>query len=426
MENQHQHISKYLNFLDIDGFGTGRIICKTKDGGYLIVGDTFELEPVEDGYVFTLKYSKISVTKINKDYHVQWKRIYGDYAFYKCEAAVECRDGGFLLTGWTNSKKGSFSIPKPDQNVEGKNVLDKNVYILKISEFGSVEWIKTEHGYTITSVIETSDDGFAISGKTYNVNDHLYLNRKQKNLLFLSKYDAEKNLVFKEYFDVGSTMLGSYKTFVIESDNGNYLLTGTIDVQSKNKENESRWTSNILILCLTNEGHVKWKKELGGEAQDFPEKMIRTKNNEIAIVGGTLSEESLVDGVESRGDKFFLLIDEDGKIKQYKTFNIYSGGASIQDLTESDRGDFILVGFFNVSVLRRAFIVKIDSGGELLKAVSFGEDMNIQLDSIIRIKDNGYLCTGGSDWQYKMGFNALEVAKLRKIFFLDFYFAEDQ
>lgn len=432
MDNQHQHISRYIVTLGFGGYGIGRTICNTKDGGYLIAGDTVQMEPVSDNFIYAPKYSRISVAKINSKFQLEWKKTFGDYDFYQCEAAVELSDGGFVLTGWTNSKSGIFSIKRENLPSDLNENLKKNIFVLKLSELGSIEWIKTHHGYTSTSVIETMDNEIVISGKTINFHDYFYLNREKKDLLFVTKFDAYGNLIFTEYFDTGSTLLGSYKSFLTEADNGDIIVTGTLDVEYENEDNEVRWTSNVLILCLTISGKIKWKKVLGGKAQDVPEKIIKTKNNEFVIVGATLSEESLIEGVEKKGNYFFLLFDENGQVKEYNTFDFEPFHVNIYDMIESTQGNFTLVGFSkheneSLDVTGwSALIVKLDSKGNLIRSIYFGDDMDIKLCGIVNTNSNGFVCTGGSDWDHKSGYYNLQLMKMKEIFFLHFYFDEDQ
>lgn len=439
MDNQHQHISRYIETLDFGGYGIGRTICNTKDGGYLLAGDTVQMEAVSDNFIYAPNYSRICVAKINNKFQIEWTKTFGDFDFYKCEAVVESRDGGFVLTGWTNSKNGIFSIDRENTPLDldeyfNNNVL-KNIFVLKISEFGSIDWVATHHGYTATSVIETMDNEIVISGKTNNLNDHFYFHRDLKELLFISKIDKYGSVKFTEYFDTGSTVFGSYKSYVTETNNGDFILVGTIDVSYKNEENEIRWTSNVLILCLTNTGKIRWKKELGGKAQDFPEKIIRTKNNEFAIVGGTISEESLIEGVEKKGNCFFLLIDENGQTLEYNTFDFKQDKVTcyvtFYDLVESPQGNFTIVGSYqgptDLDITGwSAFIAKLNSRGKLIKSISFGDDMDIKLCGIVNTNKNGFLCTGGSDWHQKYGYYNLQLMKMKEIYFLHFYFDEDQ
>lgn len=432
MDNQHQHISQYIETFNFGGYGIGRTICNTKDGGYLIAGDTVQMEAVSGNFIYAPKYSRICVAKINSKFQLEWKKTFGDFDFYQCKAVVESYDGGFILTGWTNSKKGIFSEASDNLPTGLDESLSRNIFVIKISRYGSTEWIRMHPGDTATSVIETMDNEIVISGKTINFHDHIYLHRERKDLLFVSKFDEYGKLLFTEYFDTGSTVLGSYKSFIAETNNGDFILTGTIDVKQKNDENEVRWTSNLLILCLTKYFKIKWKKELGGEAQDFPDKILKTKNNEFAIVGGTISEKGLIKEVEKKGDYFFLLIDQNGQIKEYNTFDFKPFQVNINDMIESPQGNFTLVGFGKHEYASldvtgwSAMIIKLDAKGNLIRSVYFGDDMDIKLCGIVNTNKNGFVCTGGSDWVQKSGYYNLQLMKMKEIFFLHFYFDEDQ
>lgn len=119
---------------------------ETTDGGYIVCGylDAFGAGGI-DVWVF----------KLNKSGDIQWQKSYGgtgnDYAY----SIIQTSDGGYLVTGSTNSfGSGGYDM-----------------WVLKLNSDGSVQWQnayggKNDDSANSYSAYETSDGRYIVAGST--------------------------------------------------------------------------------------------------------------------------------------------------------------------------------------------------------------------------------------------------------------------
>ena len=119
-------------------------IKQTSDGGYIATGYTES---------FGAGNSDVWLLKLDGSGNVIWQKTYGgtgrDYTF----DAQQTEDGGYLVTGMTNS----FSAG------------DLDVWLLKLDGTGNVTWEKTYGGIgddSAASVRQTLDGGYIVVGGT--------------------------------------------------------------------------------------------------------------------------------------------------------------------------------------------------------------------------------------------------------------------
>ena len=172
---------------------TGSSVMQTKDGGYIIGGRTYPYgEEVTDLWI--LKTDSIG--------NEQWNKSFGDQSYEDCYSILQTDDGGYVAAGVKNysgwilkiDASGTliwdmvfpndicstvFSMDKTDDNgiivtgiVSTSNPFDRHLSLIKLSENGSVEWIRSygrsnhdEAGYCVR---QTDDGGFIITGYKSN------------------------------------------------------------------------------------------------------------------------------------------------------------------------------------------------------------------------------------------------------------------
>ena len=123
-----------------DGFS---MINPTKDNSFIGVGFSASF--------FSKGLKDILMVKIDSLGNKSWMQLHGGRNDDKANAVYECKDGGFILTGETNS----FG--------KGKN----DIFILKTNQIGDKKWMNTVGGNGVDmgrSVQELQNGGFIISG----------------------------------------------------------------------------------------------------------------------------------------------------------------------------------------------------------------------------------------------------------------------
>lgn len=165
-------------------------VIKATDGGYILVGNSnsvdgdFEGVNTEDGNIFLLKIDQVG--------NIEWVKTYSGSDSEHGTAIATANDGGYIITGTTDSNDGDFPyVFNPIINVA----------ILKTDVKGNLQWANTfwgSHFENGLSVISSQIDGFAITGNTSSYDadfsgpEYLYRN------FFILKVDSNGNLYGNE------------------------------------------------------------------------------------------------------------------------------------------------------------------------------------------------------------------------------------
>jgi hypothetical protein len=122
-------------------------LVATSDGGYVIAG-----------YQDT-SWPKFLLIKTDGNGNIEWKKTYGGGYIDMANAVVQTSDGGYALTGVTRS----FGVDS-----------DADFWLVKTDSFGNMQWNQTYGGAEpegATSLVLTSDGGYALAGYTYSYGD---------------------------------------------------------------------------------------------------------------------------------------------------------------------------------------------------------------------------------------------------------------
>ncbi len=194
----------------------GWSVQQTIDGGYIICGTTelteTYLNSIDDVYLI----------KTDNDGDTLWTKTYGGDGEDKGYSVQQTTDGGFIITGKTNSFSNSW---------------DSDVYLIKTNSFGDTIWTKlfggggNDQGW---SVQQTTDGGYIITGQTESFETN-------SSDIYLIKTDDEGNIS---------------STVEIPVPNPNRKLVKTVDILGK-EINKPR--KNILYIEIYNDGTTKKK-----------------------------------------------------------------------------------------------------------------------------------------------------------------------
>ena len=172
----------------------GKSVIETSDQAYLITGETGSYGS-GDGDIWLIK------TDMNGE--TLWTQTYGGTAYEHGHSVIETSDQAYLITGHTESY--------------GSGGYD--VWLIKTDINGETLWTQTyggtsdEHGY---SVIETSDQGYLITGDTRSYGSGGYD-------VWLIKTDMNGDTLWTQTY--GGTSY-DYGFSVIETSDQGYLING--------------------------------------------------------------------------------------------------------------------------------------------------------------------------------------------------------
>jgi hypothetical protein len=297
-------------------------ITETSDGGYSAVGTTQSTGGGE---------FDIWILNLDRNGNVIWQKSYGgdsyDYAFSIDQTA----DGGFIIGGYTSS----FGVGKID------------MWILKLDEGGTISWQKTFGGSEddfISSVRETSDEGYIVTGYTesFGAGDRD---------IWVVKLENNGDITWQKTY--GRTDYEDCNSSIQQTSDGGYILTGYTWLNASAE-------GHIWIAKLTSGGSILWENSYEGNDVDYPYAIQQTCDSDGNSSGYILASHTLNNGpaVTTPCDISLLKIDEDGSIEWQTTYRggVWDNPSSLQHITD---GGFIIAGYTAGDVL----ILKIDENG---------------------------------------------------------------
>ena len=173
----------------------GFSLIQTADGGYGIAGFTRSFGAGE---------ADVYVVKLDANGNLQWTRTIGGKKLEVGVSLIQTSDGGYAIAGFTRSF--------------GAGGLD--VYVVKLDAKGNLQWTKTIGGEYFdwgSSLIQTSDGGYAIAGATTSLG--------AGGLdVYVVKLDAKGNLQWTK--TIGAKNENLIKSSIIQTSDGGYAIAG--------------------------------------------------------------------------------------------------------------------------------------------------------------------------------------------------------
>ncbi len=228
------------NLLWENTYGTyhsvGFSLAKTSDGGYIVIGWEHRTPLTGDD---------VYLVKIDSEGNLLWENNFGGNEDDRGYSVCETSDGGYIVTGQTESS--------------GAGLHD--IYLVKTDINGNMLWEKTigseyiEKSYSVT---EALDGGFVITGEVGSSSSGLYD-------VYLIKTDNSGNLLWENTYGRGAG------ESVCETSDGGFVITG-----------------ESYILKTDNQGVLVWVKGLGmGNGNNYS--VSETSDKGFVITGFTES-----------------------------------------------------------------------------------------------------------------------------------------
>jgi hypothetical protein len=230
------------------------------------------------------------------------------------------------------------------------------------SEAPSSEWSNTFRGWRGSSVIQTTDGGYAIAGSPVTAYTTV-----------LIKTDSSGELQWKKEY--GADVLGGINNVVsvVQTDDLGYLLFG----------------EGTCIVKTDAEGNVQWTKVLGASSLCA---VIQTSDGSFVLVGNRIA-------INDENAVWLLKADSVGNILWNMTF---TGGYTVYDVVETHDRGVALAGSWKNDF----WLAKIDSNSNLQWSQKYAAGDPSDLHSVFslaRTKDGGYVLAGAGEWQASDG-----------------------
>lgn len=328
------------------GYSTwGNSIQKTSDGGYIITGGKLSWN--------TFWYEALYLVKTDESGHLQWAKSYGEDDGYEIgHSVLQTNDGGYIVIGETSNF--------------GQGGLD--IFLIRTNSIGDTLWTKAVGKSNIdvgNSIIETTDGGFILTGKTGGVAAVTGYD------IVLIKMDDEGNILWSKTY--GGTN-HEYAESVEQTTDGGYIIAGY-----GSSFGSGNW--DVFLIKTNDSGNIIWSKTYGSQYPDYGYSVKQTLDEGYIIVGVTAGENSW--------NAYLIKTDQLGNVSWSKTYDgaqsLY--GNSVQQMTD---GGYIIAG----DVYLGALLIRTTETGVPLWTKAYAGRGDATGKSVVLSDDGGFAITG--------------------------------
>jgi len=215
----------------------------TADGGYVVTGYT---------YSYSHGGADFLVYRLDAGGNKLWRKNLGTEDRDMAYSIQQTQDGGFIVCGWKD-------VYVNDSKATGRLApSNRDMLVYKLSASGTKEWRKTYGGsyFDIGRCIrQTSDGGYIISGET-----NTYTSGGFDALVY--KLDAAGNKLWRKNYGGASY---DYGEWVFQTTDDGYLLFG----YSRSYTHGSEGNDDFLVYKVDPSGAKQWRKNYGGDGIEF-------------------------------------------------------------------------------------------------------------------------------------------------------------
>jgi hypothetical protein len=276
-------------------------IVATADGGYIFAGATSSNDGNLQGLPFHEQTDAWAV-KLSSEGIIEWQAVLGGSGVERGMSVIQTGDGGYLLSGYTNSIDG---------DVAG-NHGDNDAWIVKLGNSGAVEWEKTYGGSLYDAIVSVSEiaGGYIASASTAS---------SDGDLSGITNHGGRDSWVFK--IDGSGNLLPWNKTYGGSGDEGGGNIYATNDdyiFSTSTTSNNGDVSGNhgyrdAWIVKINSTGGIIWQKCFGGfDADDCDIKVLR-ESGEMLLVGLTFSKNGDISGNKGGEDFWTMRLDANGQ-----------------------------------------------------------------------------------------------------------------
>ncbi|MDP8238889.1 MAG: T9SS type A sorting domain-containing protein [Candidatus Hatepunaea meridiana] len=372
-------------------------------------------------FVVTIIIASVSSTLAQPD--TSWTRMYHWRMDDWCDYASALPEGGFVLSGVTESFEGYWW--GSTHYILRINEMGEELSLLTVPDPEEEEWEYYYENGRFIDFIPTADGGYAFLGTS---NDEFY----DHVIHFLAKLDIDGSLVRIEEFDANGSAVRSF----IQTSDGGYLVmgfngnidritliktsslgviqwtgeygdgelspyclaatdtsiivAGTVDAQDPHSE-------NLFLLTVTLLGEESWLAEFEGDRQEKPTD-LRIVGDRIITVG---SNRQYIDRSWRNQRAHLWIADMEGNLLVERTFE-GAGLARFTCVEVNCDEEIAMAGVTGPSDDGRwldtdYYFVQIDEEGNEVSSFVLGGDDYDNCEDIAPTRDGGFLLAGSSE-----------------------------
>ncbi|MGB6153940.1 MAG: hypothetical protein WBG48_18290 [Pricia sp.] len=232
-------------------------------------------------------------TKIDPRGDLQWRGYFGGTNNDRAHAVVPSEDGGFVMSGFTESDDYDVSDTRGSYDF----------WVVKVDRNGNLLWERSFGGTGIEisqDIAKTDDGGYVVAGHTFSNDTDISINNGEADM-WLVKTDSTGNLVWeKTYGGAGFDAAQAVTT----SKDGGFIVVG--NSKSNDMDILNAGENDMWAIKTDRNGDMVWQKTFGGSGLDFGFDVLEGGDGSIVLVGETSSDD--FPGLESKGKSDAILI----------------------------------------------------------------------------------------------------------------------
>jgi len=274
-------------------------VIETNDGGLFMTG--FLDITASEGEGSTVRSNRHGIGefwchKLDVNGNIEWRNYFGGTNNDRSYDAVQANDGGFIVTGFSESN--DFDVSNSNGSYD--------YWVLKLNNSGELLWEKSLGGSEIDqarSVVKTDDNAYIIAGNSFSTDGDNSNNYGSSDFLLVKLSDAGETLWSKNYggslFDFATSINKSSEGFIVTG----YSKSSDQDVIGNFGDND------YWVLKISDQGDLNWQRNFGGSGLDLAFDAVEIIDGNIIVVGETESNDVEISLNKGLKDIFILNIN---------------------------------------------------------------------------------------------------------------------
>lgn len=361
-------------------------ILVAEDGNYLAL-----CNPSSPNGDFVGDYGNTDIwlMKLDQTGQVIWKKNYGGTNADGASHIISSGDGGYLILGSTRSN---------DFDVSG-NHGNTDIWLLKIDQNGTILWQKTYGGSELEgggSIIPTNDGCYMITSYTYSNDFDVPANNHGESDLWVIKIKANGDIVWSKLYG-GSNQENRGKT-IQTSDNGFVISGSTLSDDGDVGSNQGG--SDIWTLKIDSIGTIQWITARGGTDNDYSNGLVLTSDGGYLVANFSASTNGTFSQNHGGFDSWVYKLDASGVVQWEKMYG-GSDWELMNGIFQMADGNCILLGTaqsidgdLTENDNPNAWLLCIDQSGNILWNKTYGGTQTESFSRVRQISNTEFLVMG--------------------------------
>lgn len=314
-------------------------IQQTRDGGYIVVGESKSNDGDVTGHHGINAYSDAWIVKLDGSGNIQWQKSLGGSNPDVIYSVHQTSDSGYILAGYSSSTDGDVTGHMP-YNYD-------DYWVVKLSSSGTIQWQKSFGGLNSSdvafSVKQTVDGGYIVAGNSESDTGDATVNYGEYDYWIL-KLDNSGNLEWQK------SLGGSYNDFanaIQPTSDGGYIVAG----RSQSNDHDVTWhygspiNYDAWIVKLNGSGNIQWQKTLGGTGGEDATSIQQLADGGFIFTGVSSSSDGDASGNLGGSGKFWIVrLNSNGNLLWQKAVGGTNGDVP-KSIRQTSDGGFVIAGF---------------------------------------------------------------------------------